>query len=153
MKRVILLLAVFAAAVSFACREGSKSEEGFEVRVSQGEASATVTVELARTVSERQQGLMFRQELAEDAGMLFLHPEDVRSGFWMKNTYVPLDIAYISSGGEVLEVHHGKPLDETVLQPKAPYRYVLEVNHGWFERHGLGPGARVELPAGLPAAE
>jgi hypothetical protein len=114
--------------------------------------SASVTVEVAATAGERQQGLMFRQKLDESAGMLFLFPADDVVGFWMKNTYVPLTIAYIDSAGRVTELRDGKPLDETVLPPSAPYRYVLEVNQGWFQRHGLGVGARVALPAGLPAA-
>jgi uncharacterized membrane protein (UPF0127 family) len=111
-----------------------------------------VTVEVASTGSQRQQGLMLRQEMAEAEGMLFLFPRDVQIGFWMKDTYLPLDIAYISAEGEVLEIRQAKPLDETVLTPEKPYRFVLEVNQGWFERHTLSVGATVKFPAGLPTA-
>jgi hypothetical protein len=124
----------------------------FKIAIEGESHSASVTVEIAATPAERQQGLMFRQQLDESAGMLFLFPTDDAIGFWMKNTYVPLTIAYIDSSGRVTELRDGKPLDETVLPPSAPYRYVLEVNQGWFKRHGLGVGARVTLPAGLPAA-
>lgn len=128
-------------------------EDGtFAVVVSQGGVSATVRVEVAATLDERQRGLMFRQELAEDAGMLFLFAREVRTGFWMRNTYVPLDIAYIGADGRVIEIKQGKPLDETPLTPGKKYLYVLEVNAGWFERHGMGPGAAVALPSGLPPA-
>ncbi len=133
-----------------ACSGGNSKAKTFELTLSQGDSSATVTVEIAATTRERQQGLMLRQELPEDEGMLFLFPRDVLIGFWMKNTYVPLDIAYISADGEVLEIRAAKPLDETTLSPEQPYRYTLEVNQGWFERHGLSAGATVKLPEGLP---
>lgn len=123
------------------------------VTVTEGPVRASVKVEIAATSAQRQQGLMYRQEMAEDEGMLFLFPTDTNSGFWMKNTYLPLDIAYIDAAGTVLEVRKAKPLDETPLYPKQPYRYTLEVNQGWFERHGVGPGSIVTLPADLPLAQ
>ncbi len=126
---------------------------GPQVRIEQAGASATVTVEFASTTEQRQLGLMHRTEMAEDAGMLFLFPNDVRTGFWMRNTNIPLDIAYIGADGRVQEIRAAKPLDETVLTPAAPYRYVLEVNQGWFQRHNLGVGAQVTLPPNLPAAQ
>lgn len=116
----------------------------------QGDVRVAVHVEVAATLAQRQQGLMFRTQLGEDEGMLFLFDRDVQTGFWMRNTLVPLDIAYIGANLQVNEVKQGTPLDETPLVPAGRYRYVLEVNQGWFERHGLGPGARIELPEGLP---
>lgn len=153
MTRLACLLSVFFILLSVGCGEDSPAGGRFLVEIEQGEAEATVTVEIAATSTQRQQGLMFRQQLAEDAGMLFLFPEDVVTGFWMKDTYVPLDIAYIDSGGTVREIRSAKPLDETNLVPAAPYRYVLEVNQGWFQRHNMGIGAKVTLPEGLPAPE
>ncbi len=114
---------------------------------------ATVAVEIAATFNQRQVGLMNRKSLAEDAGMLFLFPRDVQYGFWMKNTYVPLDIAFIDASGTVMQIFAAEPLDETSLVPNAAYRYVLEVNQGWFKRHSLGVGAKVTLPTDLPPAE
>ena len=105
------------------------------------------------TETQREHGLMARQSLADDAGMLFIFPGETMGGFWMKNTLIALDIAYLDGGGRVLEIKHGKPLDETVLSPKQPYRYTLEVAGGWFERHQMGPGAMLSLPADLPKAE
>lgn len=122
----------------------------FVVNVSQGGVSANVRVEIAATAGERQLGLMYRTEMAEDAGMLFLFPRTGTGGFWMRNTLIPLDIAYIGADLKVVDIKHGVPLDETALTPSAPYLYVLEVNGGWFERHGMGPGAVVTLPGGLP---
>lgn len=122
----------------------------FVVNVSQGGVSANVRVEIAATAAERQLGLMYRTAMAEDAGMLFLFPRAGTGGFWMRNTLIPLDIAYIGADLKVVDIKHGVPLDETALTPNAPYLYVLEVNGGWFERHGMGPGAVVTLPGGLP---
>lgn len=147
-----LTFVVFVLGAS-ACGGDDDPDARFDVTVAQGDSHATVWVEVAATFRERQQGLMLRQELAEDAGMLFLFPRDGQVGFWMKDTYLPLDIAYISAAGEVLEIRQATPLDETVLAPAQPYRYVLEVNQGWFERHGLGVGAKVTLPRGLPTAK
>jgi uncharacterized membrane protein (UPF0127 family) len=123
------------------------------VRLEQNGASATVSIEVAATTEQRQRGLMFREALPEDAGMLFLFPFEVHTGFWMRNTKVPLDIAYIGADGRVQEIRAAKPLDETVLTPTDAYLYVLEVNQGWFQRHSLGVGAKVTLPAGLPRAQ
>ena len=151
--RTNLLFVLFVMMVA-ACRDSDASTTPiFDLVVAQGETSETVKVEIAATGSQRQQGLMFRQQLAEDAGMLFLFPADSGGGFWMRNTYVPLDIAYIAADGTVMEVRAAKPLDETPLTPAGRYRYVLEVNQGWFERHGLGPGAKITLPEGLPTAQ
>jgi uncharacterized membrane protein (UPF0127 family) len=126
---------------------------GPQVIVQQGDATAAVTVEFASTSEERQKGLMFREQLDEDAGMLFLFPNNTGGGFWMRNTYIPLDIAYISADGIVVDIRQGQPLDETILYPSQSYRYVLEVNQGWFARHNLGIGAKVTLPPNLPQAQ
>lgn len=122
------------------------------VTVRNGASSTTLTVELATTEREREQGLMYRQSLSDSQGMLFLFPADSTAGFWMANTYVPLTIAYLGADGRVLELRDGTPLDQSVLTPKGAYRDVLEVSQGWFERHGLGVGATVVLPSDLPAA-
>jgi uncharacterized membrane protein (UPF0127 family) len=151
-RRLVSLATLFLALSSFACRGDSPSKH-YEVKLDQGGNHATVNVEVAATVGQRQQGLMLRQEMDEDAGMLFLFAQDVNIGFWMHNTYLPLDIAYIGADGKLLEVRQGKPLDETILTPAQKYRYVIEMNQGWFERHHFGTGTQVTLPPRLPAAE
>ncbi len=117
-----------------------------------GTRSVDLTVEIASQPDQRQRGLMFRESLDEFAGMLFVFSHDQYGGFWMRNTLIPLDIAYLGADGTVLEIVHGRPLDLTVLRPSQPYRYTLEMNAGWFERNGFGPGDRVEIPPGLPEA-
>jgi uncharacterized protein len=114
-----------------------------------------LTVELATTPAERQEGLMFREEMDEDRGMLFLFPavQGEGHGFWMRNTYIPLTIAYLDADGTVLKLMDGTPLDETLLRPEVPYHAVLEVNQGWFERHNLGVGSVVDLPEDAPTPQ
>ena len=161
----LAVLALLAAAFATACGDSSAAPAAtptaaatptpgpdiLTVRGPDGKATR-VTVEFAVTPEERQKGLMFRESLAPDAGMLFVFPRDNAGGFWMKDTLVPLTIAYIDASGRVMELFDGVPRDTTTLRPAAAYRYVLEVNKGWFEAHGLGVGALVQLPSGTPAS-
>jgi uncharacterized membrane protein (UPF0127 family) len=117
-----------------------------EITVSSGETSAKLTVELAITGKQREQGLMLRQKMDESQGMLFFFRNDQTIGFWMKDTYLPLSIAYLDESGTILEIRDAKPLDQTILTPAKPYRNTLEVNQGWFERRKLGVGSKVALP-------
>jgi uncharacterized protein len=121
------------------------------VTLHDGASPAVLTVELATTPAQQERGLMFRMELPDSQGMLFVFPRDSSGAFWMKNTYIPLDIAWIDASGIVLGVSHGVPLDLTGLPPPSPYRYVLEVAGGWFERHGMSAGAMLDLPPDLTA--
>lgn len=125
---------------------------GISVR-GEGGASPRLKVEIAATQAARERGLMFRDSLPEDWGMLFVFAADQHGGFWMKDTRIPLTIAYLDSAGRVLELREGVPFEITALVPNQPYRYALEVNLGWFERHNVGVGAVVEIPAGLPPPE
>jgi hypothetical protein len=123
------------------------------VEIRGASASATARVELAVTDDEVRTGLMHRESMPEDAGMLFVFDPPSHTGFWMRNTLIPLDIAYMDADGTIKEIVHGEPLNETVLRPALPYWYVLEVNGGWFERHGLGVGDRALIPADLDSKQ
>jgi uncharacterized membrane protein (UPF0127 family) len=92
-----------------------------------------VSAEMADTPGSRADGLMFRRILGEDEGMLFVVDRPQILSFWMRNTYIPLSIAYISEKGIINEIHDMKPLDDSVLYPSArPAMYALEVRQGWF---------------------
>ena len=108
---------------------------------------AELTVELAVTPAEHTRGLMFREEMQEERGMLFVFRRETKTGFWMKDTKIPLSIAFIASDGLILETQDMEPLSKALHRPARKYRWALEVNQGWFERHGLGAGDRVEIPA------
>ena len=116
-----------------------------------GESSVTLTVEIANRSDQRHRGLMFRESMDELAGMLFVFQGEQTGGFWMRNTLIPLDIAYLGADGTVLDIVHGVPLSLENLTPALPYRYTLEVNGGWFERQGFGVGDVVAIPAGVEA--
>ena len=107
-----------------------------------------LTVEIADTVEERAIGLMNRESLAEDAGMLFVWPEDTQSGFWMKNTLIPLSIAFIDAAGVIVDIQDMQPQDETLHYSPSPYRHAVEANQGWFAEHGISTGDSVTLPGG-----
>jgi uncharacterized protein len=107
---------------------------------------ALVRVELARTPQERARGLMFRKQLDEDAGMLFLFDRTEVLTFWMKNTFVPLDMIFIDADRRVVGVVQGaQPLTTESRSVGQPSRYVLEVNAGFAAQHGVGTGTVVEF--------
>jgi uncharacterized membrane protein (UPF0127 family) len=113
---------------------------------------AELTVELARTPAERSRGLSLRNELPEDGGMLFVYPEETESAFWMKDTFIPLSIAFIAEGGAILDIQAMEPLSVELHRPPGPFRYGLEVNQGWFGRNGFEVGDRVDVPEAVAAA-
>jgi uncharacterized membrane protein (UPF0127 family) len=124
---------------------GNEAQPVVTIETSDGER-VEVRVEVAADTVSRTRGLMERTELAEDAGMLFVFEEEQQLSFWMKDTLIPLSIAYISSGGEIIDIQDMEPLDETPHPSARPAQYALEVNQGFFEENGVGVGDRVELP-------
>lgn len=111
-------------------------------------ANAAVTAEIADTPQASENGLMFRDALPEDRGMLFIFEQPKKASFWMRNTKIPLSIAYIDSAGRILEIKSMNPMDETVVPSSSDeVAYALEVNQGWFGRHGISSGAKIN---GIP---
>ena len=148
-------------------RPGDRAELSREVRSARPEelphvriGAATAYAELALTEAQRQHGLMFRPRMSEDDGMLFAYPEERPSlGFWMKNTLLPLDIAYFRADGTLVKVCEAAPAENPRSGPwptypsDGPAQYVLEMNRGWFRKKGLvdeqgrpRPGVRAEFP-------
>jgi uncharacterized membrane protein (UPF0127 family) len=104
----------------------------------------TVTVEVVRTGKELERGLMYRRHLDPDAGMLFLMGEEKVQTFWMKNTYLPLDMIFIQKDMVVAGVYENAPPQTLDLRyVDKPSSYVLEVNAFWAREHGIGAGAKV----------
>jgi uncharacterized protein len=97
-------------------------------------------VEIAATRAHRGRGLMFRKSLPDDRGMLFIFPEERPLDFWMRNTHIPLSIAFADASGRILRIAEMQPLSDAAVSSGAPARYALEVNSGWFARHGVQPG-------------
>jgi uncharacterized membrane protein (UPF0127 family) len=111
-----------------------------------GRPEVRVRVELPRTPAERARGLMFREQLEPDAGMLFIYEEEENLTFWMKNTLIPLDMIFISKDFRVVGiVENAEPQTETSRRIDQPAQFVLEVNGGFAATNGVGPGTEVEF--------
>ena len=105
--------------------------------------------EVARTSAQVATGMMFRKDIAENEGMIFVFPRPHRTSFYMRNTTVPLSCAYIDSEGVILEIHPLMPLDETPVEADSDrVQYVLETKQGWFERNQVGIGAVIRTERG-----
>ncbi|MBA4115477.1 MAG: DUF192 domain-containing protein [Rubrobacter sp.] len=125
----------------------STSEESPTLAIiSSSGARIEVEVEIADERAEQQRGLMERTALAEDGGMLFVFERNEPRSFWMRNTLIPLSIAYIADGGRIVDIQDMQPLDETSHPSAEPARYALEVNQGFFAERGIGVGDEVEVP-------
>ena len=111
-------------------------------------AGKTITfrVEVARTPAEQKRGLMYRQQLAQDAGMLFIEQRPEILTFWMKNVSIPLDIIFIDAGRKIVGiVENAEPLSLTPREVPVPSLYVLEINGGLSSRLGIAAGTTVEF--------
>jgi uncharacterized membrane protein (UPF0127 family) len=113
-----------------------------------GGKKVEVRVEVADDLVEQAKGLMYRTTLEENRGMLFVYPDERERTFWMKNTLIPLSIAFIDSERRIIDIQDMKPLDD---EPPSyvsaePAQYALEVNQGFFEKRSVKVGDRVELP-------
>ena len=109
-------------------------------------APVDLLIEIADTPEKRQRGLMFRDHLAENQGMLFDFRGETQTGFWMKDTSIPLSIAFISAQGLILDIQEMLPFSTDLHQSDQPYAFALEVNQGWFERNDIDVGNSVQLP-------
>ncbi len=121
------------------------------LQVGTADGTAELKVEVADDGEERAMGLMYRDRLAADQGMLFVYPELEERNFWMKNTRIPLSIAFIADDGTIVHIADMAPQQTTLTPSLKPVRYALEVNRGWFVEHGVKEGDTVRnLPE--PAA-
>ena len=109
----------------------------------------TLNAEVADEPGERAQGLMNRQSMPDDAGMLFVWPADTETSFWMRNTVLPLSIAFVTAGGVVIDIQDMEPLSEERIVAPQPYRYAVEVNQGWFGDNDVRVDDVLQLPVGV----
>jgi uncharacterized membrane protein (UPF0127 family) len=104
------------------------------------------SIEVADDVNERSLGLMFREDLPADRGMLFVFEETRPVGFWMKNTPLPLDLIFIGDDGKVKAIRQGEPLSEAVIAPNDAVRFVLELNAGTASARKIETGDQMRHP-------
>ncbi|MFN3548664.1 MAG: DUF192 domain-containing protein [Mesorhizobium sp.] len=103
-------------------------------------------IEVADTPEERSRGLMFRERMPENQGMLFVFSQSQPVGFWMQNTILPLDLLFVAEDGEVRAILPGVPFSTDTISPGEPVRFVLELNAGTAERQGIAVGDRLSHP-------
>ncbi len=139
-----------ASGATAARKESSTGQPGLRTVVidASGGKKVRVRVEIADEPWERARGLMYRTALGKDRGMLFVYPEERELSFWMKNTLIPLSIAYIDSEGRITDILDMKPLDDRPPNyvSSEPVRYALEVNQGFFDKNDVNVGDHAELP-------
>jgi len=117
-----------------------------EVTIDTGETRLEILAEVVVSAKLREKGLMYRQELKDGEGMLFIFEEEEERSFWMKNTLIPLDILFVDNARAVVGiVHRAKPRREKSLSVGVPSRFVLEVPGGYCSRHGVHRGAKLEF--------
>lgn len=146
------ILCLLAALLSLAaCQPESNSTRALEPANAQTYFPIKVggkqlQLQLALNSSEQQRGLMFRDSLDLDHGMLFLFPKPEKRGFWMKNTRIPLDIGYFDTTGRLLDVHKLYPHDERPV-PSATDTVLIaiETDRGWYAKNQITPGAQIDL--------
>ncbi|MCA9522251.1 MAG: DUF192 domain-containing protein [Myxococcales bacterium] len=147
-----LVLGAILLLGSTACRRAAPSPdvkpqvETYQLRVQGSTGWSTFRVELALTRSQQARGLMYRSEMGQDQGMLFVFRSDSVKQFYMKDTYIPLDMIFIDRGGVVVGVvHRATPHTTKTRSVGLPSRYVLELNGGVARRLGIAKGSKVDL--------
>ncbi|MBT1451048.1 DUF192 domain-containing protein [Glaciecola sp. XM2] len=123
-----------------------KSEESEDLVSLKFENDVSIQVEFANDPQTRALGLMYRREMCDDCGMLFKFDSVRIASIWMKNTYIPLDLAYINAFGKIVDIKQLKPHDLTSVPSSVPVLYALEMNEGWFETNGISVGDKITLP-------
>jgi uncharacterized protein len=149
--RILSLAAIVALAVAAlsACTRGPR----VAIVAPDGKVRAAVAVEIADTPSKRELGLMYRDHIGTNDGMLFVFPTTTRQTFWMKNTKIALDMIFADERGDVVGiVAEARPFSQTPVGPDNPARYVLEVNAGFCRLHGVAPGDKLDFRGFAPAA-
>jgi uncharacterized membrane protein (UPF0127 family) len=149
--RARILLAVATLAMVVGCG-GPERARPIAVTLTQGSSTLRIRAEVAASPAQRNEGLMGRRSLPESSGMLFVFPTPVQAGFYMKDTLIPLDIAFISED-RIVEIRTMTPCKADpcpVTTPALVYELALEVDAGTFERGGISPGAAVTFGSVIP---
>jgi uncharacterized membrane protein (UPF0127 family) len=126
---------------------------GLEERIEVVIGGKSFRIEVARTDEQKREGLMNRKSIGEREGMIFVYETDQHLAFWMKNTTIPLTLAFLSKDGQITQIEQLKPLSLKSVVSERAVRYGLELPAGVLDELGVGVGERVILPAGFPQAD
>ncbi|MCB1518733.1 MAG: DUF192 domain-containing protein [Hyphomicrobiaceae bacterium] len=133
-----ILLGLFLSAFVAGC----SADDSLTIKTAKGQFH--FSVEIADTPEQQAQGLMFRQELAPDHGMLFDFHRERETAFWMRNTFIPLDMLFIASDGTIRSIHaNARPQDDTAIPSGFPVQFVLEIPGGRAAEIGAVPGDKI----------
>jgi uncharacterized membrane protein (UPF0127 family) len=147
MKRPLRLLAALAVAAALQLAHAADEPQMDLPRVKLSSGMHQIDAQVAQTVDERSTGLMFRREMPQHEGMLFVFEQPSQQSFWMKNTVLPLSAAFVADDGTIVNLVDMKPQTLDSHCSLKPVRYVLEMNQGWFAKKGIKAGAKL---AGRP---
>ncbi len=147
--KLILLSSLMAFSIIACSSQGAKNPQADKIcqyKVTQITiGSNKLLTKNACTQTELSQGLMNIKQMDEDVGMFFIFPNELELEFWMKNTYIPLDIAYINNKLEIVDIHTMKPHDTTSIKSKKLASMAIEVNSGYFKKHNIKIGDKIEI--------
>ena len=145
---MIYIKTVSIAALAALCFvAGAEAQDGPQPRLPTTKLQAgmhVIQAEVAATPLQTQTGMMFRTQMGTNEGMLFVFDEPGTRCFWMRNTLLPLTIAYLADDGRIVNLADMKPRDDTSHCSREPVRFALEMNQGWFEKRGLKAGMRLK---------
>jgi uncharacterized protein len=136
-----------AALIALSFAASAAAQEGPQPRLPITKLQAgmhVIQAEVAATPIQTQTGMMFRTQMGTNEGMLFVFDEPGTRCFWMRNTLLPLTIAYLADDGRIVNVADMKPRDDASHCSREPVRFALEMNQGWFEKRGLKAGMRLK---------
>lgn len=146
MAKVLLLLLCLCAVQSTQAKENHPGAQPQLPTIKLLVGGQPMVVEIASTAEQRFMGLSFRRSMPEDAGMLFVYPREQALTFTMRNTLIPLSIAFISKDLVINEIHEMNVGPGQLFPARQNAQYALEVNQGWFARNGVKPGAQLVMP-------
>jgi len=147
-QRIIIFLTLLPSFL-FGFGEGAYSQGEGKAFVQLTIKGKKIRVEVARTEEEKSQGLMFRDKLGPDEGMLFIYEREDFLSFWMKNTPLPLSIAFLDHRGKIMDIQDMEPFDLRTHTSTRPALYALEMNKGWFKKNGVKVGDIIQMPPSL----
>lgn len=146
--------AALCLAASLGAMPAAQAQEGQPQRLpttTLGAGMYNIKVEVAQTLQQHAIGLMWRKTMPTNEGMLFIFPQAAQQCFWMKNTLLPLSIAFVGDDGSIVNLDEMLPQTEAPHCSTKPVRFVLEMNKGWFTKHGFKPGDKLTgQPFGAP---